>query len=59
MIFPFLTQFIEQTRNKILYEENTGLVDIALDSKTYIKSVFGSTSPQYKQVSKLYFKNRE
>lgn len=47
------------TRNKILYKENTGLVDIAFDSKTYIKSVFGATSPQYKQVSRLYFKNRE
>ena len=46
-------------RNKILYKENTGLVDIAIDSKTYIKSVFGATSPQYKQVSRLYFKNRE
>ena len=46
-------------RNKILYKENTGLVDIAVDSKTYIKSVFGTTSPQYKQVSRLYFKNRE
>jgi hypothetical protein len=47
------------SRNKILYKENTGLVDIAFDSKTYIKSVFGATSPQYKQVSRLYFKNRE
>lgn len=46
-------------RNKILYKENTGLVDIAVDCKTYIKSVFGATSPQYKQVSRLYFKNRE
>ena len=47
------------SRNEILYKENTGLVDIALDSKTYIKSVFGATSPQYKQISRLYFKNRE
>ena len=46
-------------RNKILYNENTGLVDITFDSKTYIKSVFGATSPQYKQVSRLYFKNRK
>ena len=46
-------------RNEILYKENTGLVDIAVDCKTYIKSVFGATSPQYKQVSRLYFKNRE
>ena len=43
------------TRNEILYRENTGLVDIALDSKTYIKSIFGATSPQYKQISKLKF----
>lgn len=42
-------------RNKILYNENTGLVDVALDSKTYIKSIFGATSPQYKQISKLRF----
>lgn len=42
-------------RNKILYSENTGLVDVALDSKTYIKSIFGATSPQYKQISKLRF----
>lgn len=45
-------------RNKILYSKTTGLVDIAFDSKIYIKSVFGATSPQFKQVSKLYFKTR-
>jgi hypothetical protein len=43
-------------RNDILYKVNTGLVDIALDTKTYIKSLYGATSPQYKQVSKLEFK---
>jgi len=43
-------------RNEILYKTNTGLVDIALDTKTYIKSLYGATSPQYKQVSKLEFK---
>ena len=42
-------------RNDVLYKANTGLVDIALDTKTYIKSVFGAGSPQYKQVSKLEF----
>jgi len=42
-------------RNEILYKPLTGLVDLASDSKTYIKSVFGATSPQYKQVSKLTF----
>lgn len=44
------------SRNEILYKENTGLCDVAMDVKTYIKSVFGATSPQYKQISKLEFK---
>lgn len=44
------------TRNDVLYKEKTGLVDIAMDTKTYIKSLFGASSPQYKQVSKLEFK---
>ena len=43
-------------RNEVLYKTNTGLVDIAADTKTYIKSVFGATSQQYKQVSKLAFR---
>ena len=42
-------------RNEILYKPLTGLVDLASDAKVYIKSVFGATSPQYKQVSKLTF----
>ncbi len=45
------------SRNDILYKENTGLVSIANDVKAYIKSVFGGTSPQYKQVSALKFTN--
>ena len=43
------------SRNNLLYKENTGLYDVALDVKNYIKSVFGATSPQYKQVSKIKF----
>lgn len=43
------------TRNEIMYKENSGLVNISIDIKTYIKSVFGATSPQYKQVSNLKF----
>lgn len=43
-------------RNDIQNKPLTGLVDIALDTKIYIKSVFGASSPQYKQVSKLEFK---
>ncbi|TAL80133.1 MAG: hypothetical protein EPN88_01525 [Bacteroidetes bacterium] len=44
------------SRNDILYKANTGLVDIALDTKSYIKSLYGATSPLFKQVSKLEFK---
>jgi hypothetical protein len=43
-------------RNTLLYQDNTGLVDIALEVKKYVKSVFGATSPQYKQISKIEFK---
>jgi hypothetical protein len=43
-------------RNEIMYKPDSGLVDIASDTKVYIKSVFGASSPQYKQVSKLEFK---
>ncbi len=42
-------------RNDVLYKDVTGLYDIAIDVKTYVKSVFGATSPQYKQVSGLKF----
>lgn len=44
-------------RNKTLYDPTTGLVDTALEVKSYIKSIFGASSPEYKQVSKIQFKN--
>lgn len=44
------------SRNTLLYADNTGLVDTAQNAKTYTKSVFGATSPQYKQVSGIEFK---
>lgn len=42
-------------RNDLLYAPETGLVVIAFGVKAYIRSLFGSTSPQYKQVSGLKF----
>ena len=45
-------------RNQVLYKPLTGLVDLASDTKTYIKAAFGATSPQYKQISKLSFTTR-
>jgi len=47
------------SRNEILYKPLTGLIDIAFDTKVYIKSVFGASSPQFKQVSKLVFMARD
>ena len=42
-------------RNDIMYKDTTGMCDIAIDVKTYIKSLYGASSPQYKQVSGLKF----
>jgi len=44
------------TRNEILYQEKTGLVNIANETKAYVKSLFGVKSPQYSQISKLQFR---
>lgn len=46
-------------RNEILFKPLSGMLDIVYDVKKYIKSAFGATSPQYKQVSKLQFVTRK
>lgn len=43
-------------RDLLLYGEPNGLVAVAQLAKTYVKSVFGATSPEYRQVSSLRFK---
>lgn len=43
-------------RNNILYSPLTGLTDIAASVKKYVKSVFGASSAEYKQVSGIQFK---
>jgi hypothetical protein len=43
-------------RNELLYKEMTGLVDLALDTKTYLKGAFGTKSSHYLEVSGLEFK---
>ena len=43
-------------RDDILYRNANCVVDIANDTKAYIKSLFGATSPQYKQIAKLKFR---
>ena len=47
------TKLIE--RNKILYENGTGLYTIAQNVKKYVKSVYGATSPEYSNISKIKF----
>lgn len=46
-------------RNKALYGDDNGLVDIASEVKKYIKSVYGSTSPEFGQVSAIKFKKEK
>jgi hypothetical protein len=43
------------TRNKVLYEETNGVVDTSLGVKAYVKSLYGASSAQYKQVIGLKF----
>lgn len=44
-------------RDKVMYDATTGLFETALAVKVYVKSVYGATSPQYKQVGGLKFSN--
>jgi hypothetical protein len=45
-------------RDTLLYTETSGLVDIGLAVKSYVKSAFGADSPQYKQISDILFVTR-
>ncbi len=46
-------------RNDLLYKNVTGLVDVAQECKAYVKSVFGTTHPKYKEVSGIKFTKRK
>jgi hypothetical protein len=43
-------------RDDILYRDPTGLIYIAQDVKMYIKSIFGASSDQYRQVKGIPFR---
>ena len=43
-------------RNKLLYDVETGLIKTTKEIKQYVKSIFGATSPEFKQINKLAFK---
>lgn len=44
-------------RNEILYTPITGMVDLSVDVKTYVRSVYGIKSPEYKSLTKLSFRS--
>ncbi len=44
------------SRNQIMYNPETGLTATSADVKSYVKSIFGASSPNYKQISALSFK---
>lgn len=44
-------------RNRELYDEETGLVPRAKMVKQYVKSIYGSSSPEYRQVNGIRFRD--
>ena len=46
-----------KNRNAKLYNPETGIVSLTQQVKNYVKSAFGATSPEYKSISKLVFKD--
>ena len=42
-------------RNKLIYAENTGLVDISHAVKLYVRGRFGYNSKQFLLISKIHF----
>lgn len=44
------------SRDKTLYDVVNGLCTVAKEVKAYVKSVFGATSPEYKEISGIAFK---
>lgn len=47
------TKLIE--RNNILYKNGIGLYTIAQNVKKYVKSIYGATSPEHSNISKIKF----
>jgi hypothetical protein len=43
-------------RDLLMYGEPNGMVAVAQLGKTYVKSVFGASSPEYRQVSSIRFR---
>lgn len=46
----------QMTSNELLYAEKTGMIDLVIDVKQYVKSVFGIASSQYKTLISVKFR---
>lgn len=46
---------IRMERNKTLYFPETGLYSVAIGVKSYVRAIFGLSSPQYKQIKNVKF----
>jgi len=42
--------------DKLMYSDDTGIIDLFTNAKTYVKSLYGASSPQYKALTHLKFK---
>lgn len=47
---------LREARDKVLYLPETGLVDVALKMKEYVKSINGATGPIYKEAAGIPFR---
>ena len=47
------------SRNKILYAPITGLFNLQIEVKNYVKSIFGASSDEFKEVSKIKFRDNK
>lgn len=45
-------------RNQIMYDPITGISQTAKEVKQYVRSLFGTNAPQYKQIVSIEFKSR-
>lgn len=43
-------------RDRTLYDDNIGLVDVATEVKKYVKSVFGASSPEFTMIKGIRFR---
>ena len=55
----FALDSARDARNAELYTPNTGLVDVALSAKTYVKALFGVNSTEYKRIASIEFRNKK